>query len=68
MNIKISIDLGPWDEVRAQLEKGEIDALAGMFKTPQRDKKVDFSTSLIPPGHFIFGAARLDFHTEFILK
>lgn len=44
MNLKIKIDLGPWDEVRRQLENSEIDALAGMFESPKRDKLVDFSS------------------------
>ena len=52
MNIKIKIDLGPWDEVRQQLENGKIDAIAGMFRTIERDKLVDFS---IP--HFIVSYA-----------
>jgi signal transduction histidine kinase/ActR/RegA family two-component response regulator len=48
MNLDIQIQLGPWDEVRAQLERGEIDLLPGMYKTADRDLLVDFS---IP--HFI---------------
>ncbi|MFO8063874.1 MAG: transporter substrate-binding domain-containing protein, partial [Spirochaetia bacterium] len=48
MNLDVRINLGPWDEVRQQLEDGEIDVLAGMYKTDSRDRKVDFS---IP--HFI---------------
>ncbi|RJP76578.1 MAG: PAS domain S-box protein [Desulfobacteraceae bacterium] len=48
MGLTVTIDLGPWDEVRAQLEAGKIDALIGMFHTAERDKKFDFS---IP--HFI---------------
>ncbi len=48
MNLNIEIKLGPWKEVREKLEKGEIDILAGMFKSPERDKLVDFT---IP--HFI---------------
>ncbi|MFH2067437.1 MAG: transporter substrate-binding domain-containing protein [Pseudomonadota bacterium] len=48
MGLTVTIDLGPWDEVRAQLEAGKTDALIGMFHTAERDKKFDFS---IP--HFI---------------
>jgi signal transduction histidine kinase/CheY-like chemotaxis protein len=48
MDLDIHIELGPWDEVRAQLERGEIDMLPGMYKTPERELLVDFS---IP--HFI---------------
>ena len=43
MNLDIRISLGPWEEVRAELERGEIDMLAGMYKTEERAKRVDFS-------------------------
>lgn len=43
MNRKVNIDLGPWTEVRDQLERGEIDAITGMYRTPEREKLVDFS-------------------------
>lgn len=46
--LDIRVILGPWDDVREQLEKGEIDLLIGMFKTGERAKKVEFT---IP--HFI---------------
>ncbi len=48
MNIRVAITLAPWSEVREKLEHGQIDILAGMFKTPEREKRVDFT---IP--HFI---------------
>ena len=48
MGLTVKIDLAPWAEVMSQLEQGRIDALLGMFKTAERDKKFDFS---IP--HFI---------------
>ena len=48
MNLHIRIDLGPWDEVRNDIEEGKIDLLAGMYRTEERDRQVDFS---IP--HFI---------------
>ena len=43
MGLKVRIDLGPWDKEILQLERGKIDALMGMFKTEERDKKFDFS-------------------------
>jgi signal transduction histidine kinase/ActR/RegA family two-component response regulator len=46
--LKIRIMLGPWHNVREELENGEIDLLIGMFKTEERMKKADFT---IP--HFI---------------
>ncbi|MDX9955474.1 MAG: transporter substrate-binding domain-containing protein [Anaerolineae bacterium] len=44
MDLKIDISLGPWAEVRQQLETGEIDALVGMAYSEEREKTVDFTT------------------------
>lgn len=54
MDIDIKIDLGPWSEVRSQLENGDIDALTGMYESPERDLLVDFSTPHIIVSHAIF--------------
>jgi len=43
MGLNIKINLGKWNEVRTQLERGEIDILAGMTYSIERDKLVDFS-------------------------
>jgi len=43
MGLDMRIELGLWDEVRAQLERGEIDAITGMVYSPQREQRVDFS-------------------------
>jgi PAS domain S-box-containing protein len=43
MDLDLEIDLGPWQEVREQLENGEIDIITGMYKTKERDKRADFS-------------------------
>lgn len=48
MGLSIDIKLGVWLDVREKLNNEEIDMLAGMFYTPERDKLYDFS---IP--HFI---------------
>ncbi|MFW6207556.1 MAG: transporter substrate-binding domain-containing protein [Spirochaetota bacterium] len=48
MNLDLQISLGPWETVRQQLERGEIDVLAGMYRTDEREKLIDFT---IP--HFI---------------
>jgi signal transduction histidine kinase/CheY-like chemotaxis protein len=48
LGLEMIIDLGPWHEVREELEEGKIHALMGMFKTPGRAQQVDFT---IP--HFI---------------
>ncbi|MGX9365158.1 PAS domain S-box protein [Desulfoplanes sp. PS50] len=43
MGLEIKIELGPWHEVRSQVEQGEIDILMGMSKSLDRDRLVDFS-------------------------
>ncbi|WP_284151722.1 transporter substrate-binding domain-containing protein [Desulfofustis limnaeus] len=43
LNLDVVIRLGPWTEVRAALERGEIDGLQGMFYSPERDLKFDFT-------------------------
>ena len=44
MGLDVTIELGPWDEVRAQLERGGIDALTGMYESAERDRLVDFTS------------------------
>jgi ABC-type amino acid transport substrate-binding protein len=43
MNLDIEIRLGPWSEAVEGLEKEEIDAIEGMFYSPERDLKFDFT-------------------------
>ncbi|MFA7013407.1 MAG: transporter substrate-binding domain-containing protein [Desulfobacterales bacterium] len=45
MNLDIEIQLGSWTETVQQLEKGDIDIIQGMFYTPERDLKFDFTQS-----------------------
>jgi len=47
MGLDIEIRLGPWAEVREALARGEIDALQGMFYSPERDLQFDFSQAHI---------------------
>jgi len=54
MGLEIEIDLGPWNEVRADLEKGRIDALTGMYYSPERDRLVDFSAPHIINSYAVF--------------
>lgn len=54
MHLQVKIDLGPWNEVRRQLEAGEIEALTGMYYSAERDKLVDFSTPHIIVNHSLF--------------
>ncbi|MFH2063651.1 MAG: transporter substrate-binding domain-containing protein [Pseudomonadota bacterium] len=43
MNMDIRIRLGPWAGMVNGLENGEIDAIQGMFYSPERDRIFDFS-------------------------
>lgn len=54
MGIDVIVTLGPWDQVRKELEDGRIDMLIGMFQSPQRDRYVDFSTPHLIIHHAIF--------------
>ncbi|NMC78601.1 MAG: transporter substrate-binding domain-containing protein, partial [Chloroflexi bacterium] len=55
MGFDVTIRLGPWSEVRQQLENGEIDIISGMYYSPERDQRVDFSTphTLVSSGLFV---------------
>jgi len=43
MGLQLELRLGPWVEVRRDLEKGNIDAITGMYYSEERDRLVDFS-------------------------
>ena len=43
MGFPVQIRLGRWSDIRKALEKGEIDAIHGMFRSPEREAVVDFS-------------------------
>ncbi|MBF0243578.1 MAG: transporter substrate-binding domain-containing protein, partial [Desulfamplus sp.] len=54
LKIKYQINLDSWDTVRKHLENGEIDVITGMYFSPERDKRVDFSTPHIIVSHSLF--------------
>jgi len=54
MGINYELKLGPWKDVRRDLEKGKIDLLLGMYHSPERDKSVDFSSPHTIVHHSIF--------------
>ena len=54
MGYKPQIELGPWNEVRNDLEQGRIDMITGMYYSQERDKVVDFSSPHIVVTHGIF--------------
>ncbi len=41
--LEIEIRLGPWSEIIAALDRGEIDAIQGMLYSPERDLVYDFT-------------------------
>ena len=43
LNMDVRIQLGPWEEMVNALRDGKIDALEGMFYSPERDRVLDFS-------------------------
>ncbi|WP_462324540.1 PAS domain S-box protein [Desulfoplanes sp.] len=43
MGLEIQIELGPWHEVRREIEQGKADILMGMSRSEERDALVDFS-------------------------
>ncbi|MGK2943829.1 MAG: transporter substrate-binding domain-containing protein, partial [Desulfuromonadales bacterium] len=43
MNLDVELSLGKWEDVRSELEQGQIDALAGMRYSEQRAATVAFS-------------------------
>ncbi|MEW5825565.1 MAG: transporter substrate-binding domain-containing protein [Candidatus Bipolaricaulota bacterium] len=47
VGLDIQIRLGPWAEMVQALEDGEVDALAGMYYSPERDQRFDFSQAHI---------------------
>jgi len=55
VGLDVEIRLGPWAEIRHKLESGRINALAGMYYSPERNRIVDFSVphTLVTPGVFV---------------
>ena len=43
MGLDVEIRLGPWADVLRDLERGEIDAIQGIFYSVERDRKFDFT-------------------------
>ncbi|WP_245611490.1 transporter substrate-binding domain-containing protein [Methanolacinia paynteri] len=54
MSLNISVQPGPWHEVRNDLESGKIDFISGMFYSEERDEVVNFSEPYISVSHAIF--------------
>ncbi len=54
MGLEITIELGPWAQVRRELESRRIQALTGMFYSREREMLVDFTSPHIVVSHAIF--------------
>lgn len=54
MGLELEIKLGPWHQARRDLEEGRIDVLNGMFESPERDRRVDFTVPYIVVYHSLF--------------
>ncbi len=62
VGLRYELRLGPWANVRAELEEGRIDMLLGMYRSPARDEGVDFSTPHTVLSHAIFVRRGADVH------
>jgi signal transduction histidine kinase/ABC-type amino acid transport substrate-binding protein/ActR/RegA family two-component response regulator len=52
--LDVVVRMAPWSQLRADLEAGRIDAICGMYYSPQRDEKVDFTQPFAVIHHAIF--------------
>ncbi|MFW6334989.1 MAG: transporter substrate-binding domain-containing protein, partial [Desulfosalsimonas sp.] len=50
----LNISLGPWNQVRAELENRKIDIITGMYFSEERDARVDFSVAHTMVSHAVF--------------
>ncbi|WP_078716462.1 ATP-binding protein [Paucidesulfovibrio gracilis] len=64
MDMRLRIELGPWNRVRSQLESATIDGLTGMYYSPDRDRFVDFSTPFIRTYHSVFTRRGSPVHSD----
>ena len=55
LGLDVDIRLGTWDEIRQGLGLGRIDAVQGMFYTPERDRVFGFSPAHTIVNHVIAG-------------
>ncbi|HNY64726.1 MAG TPA: transporter substrate-binding domain-containing protein [Deltaproteobacteria bacterium] len=55
MGLKIRIELSPWNAARRKLATGQVDMLAGMYYSKERDLVADFSVphTLVTSGLFV---------------
>ena len=68
MGLTLKITTGPWKEIRSALENGQVDMVSGMYYSPERDMKVDFSVPFILVHQSIFTRHDTGFHKISELK
>jgi PAS domain S-box-containing protein len=54
MDLEVEFRLGPWSQVRRQLEAGELDAVVGMHYSVERDEFLDFSNPYALANYAVF--------------
>jgi PAS domain S-box-containing protein len=54
LGISYQLELSPWDQVRTELEAGEIDVLMGVLVSPERAEKISFGIPHAVMTHGIF--------------
>ncbi|MFW5686385.1 MAG: transporter substrate-binding domain-containing protein [Spirochaetota bacterium] len=55
MELDVEIAAGSWSDIVGRLERGEIDVIAGMMYSPQRDRFFDFSPAHTVHQHVAIG-------------
>lgn len=63
LGINYTLELGPWSQVREELENGEIDVLLGLMVSPERAKKMQFGVPHSVMTHGIFTHVDKEFNT-----
>jgi signal transduction histidine kinase len=54
VGLEYEMQLGPWPQIRRQLEDGKIDVNPGVFRTAIRERHLDFTTATAWVHHAIF--------------
>ncbi len=54
MGLRLNLGLGPWNDVRQDLEHGRLDALSGMYYSDERARMVNFSEPHILVSYAVF--------------
>lgn len=63
LGLTYELELGPWDQIREELETGKIDLLLGLMVSPQRAEKMHFGVPHSVMTHGIFTHKNKSFKT-----